>query len=165
MEYLIIGIIIFVIAILIRAVRINQTKSKRNKSTNIIKHIFKFLIKELKAVFLLYTTSIGVYIVIERMLKYRIYPANEEGIYKNLNFIHHMEPNAFVTNVFINMLIMYIAFFLPYKLLKLYGIIINENNYKDYLQIACNKLFVIVKELPNEARENREKRKKQYRNK
>lgn len=54
---------------------------------------------------------------------------------------------------------------LPHNLLKLYSKIINENNYKDHLHIACNKVFVMVRELPKKAIESYDKRQRKYKNK
>ncbi|HDF6210485.1 hypothetical protein [Staphylococcus aureus] len=148
LDYLILGIFVFLIVLIVRTVRINYgNTARRVKNTKTIKHILKFMMIELRTVLIMYTTSIGLYIVIERMLKYRIYPASEKDIYYNLMFIHEIEPNQFVIKVFFALLTMYITLFLPYKLLKLYETIISENNYEDYLQKACNKAFIMVKKL------------------
>lgn len=148
LDYLILGIFVFLIVLIVRTDRINYgSKARRVKNTKTIKHILKFIMIELRTVLIMYTTSIGLYIVIERMLKYRIYPASEKDIYHNLIFIHEIEPNQFVIKVFFALLTMYLTLFLPYKLLKLYETIISENNYEDYLQRACNKAYLLVKKL------------------
>lgn len=159
-NYFIIGVFVFFIALLIRTSSINKASSNHAKSINIVKYVFIFLAREFRTVLILYTSSIGIYIVIERMIKYRIYPATEQGIYNSLKSIQHMEANLFVSKIFFLMLTMYIVLILPYKLLKLYSTIINENNYKDYLQIACNKLFSVIEAIPKTTNENDEKKKK-----
>lgn len=164
-DYFIIGLFVIVIALSMRTISINQASSNHAKSINIIKHVLMFIARELRTVLILYTSSIGIYIVIERMLKYRIYPASERDVYNSLKIINHIEPNMFVSKLFLFMLTMYIVLLLPYNLLKLYSKIINENNYKDHLQMACNKLFVTMKELLKKAFENYDKSQRKYKNK
>jgi hypothetical protein len=165
MDYVFMGAFVIAGTLFIRTVSINQTNSSHTKSINTVKLVLKFLIREFRSVFILYTSSIGIYIVIERMLKYRIYPATEKGVYSTLKIIHHMEPNMFVSRLFFFMLTAYIVLLLPHNLLKLYSKIINENNYKDHLHIACNKVFLMVRELPKKVIESYDKRQRDYKNK
>jgi hypothetical protein len=82
----------------------------------------------------LYIALVGMYVLMERrMFKYNIFPANLKNINQILSIIHDINTNQFISLIYLLMICIYVMFFLPYRLLKLYNEIIKDTNSKDYI--------------------------------
>lgn len=154
MNTLMLFCIVLLILIVLRTVKINFY-SKTNqffkfKRPIILKQISKFLIRQLRFLLTLYIGLIGIYILVERMYNYNIYPANLNGFHEIFSQIHNMNSNEFISYTYLLTVSFYISFILPYKILALYNEILKETNNKDYLQTFIvtnlNKLNSKLKE-------------------
>ena len=130
-------LIVMIILIIFRTLKINFKSKRKNKLiTNkhmIINNAFKFIKKEFVLLIYIYIGLVGMYVLIERMFKYNIYPANLKNVNQVLSIIHNMDTNQFISQMYLLILSCYIMFILPYKLIKFYNnTIINTNN-KDYM--------------------------------
>lgn len=130
-------LIVMIILIIFRTLKINFKSKRKNKLiTNkhmIINNAFKFIKKEFVLLIYIYIGLVGMYVLIERMFKYNIYPANLKNVNQVLSIIHNIDTNQFISQMYLLILSCYIMFILPYKLIKFYNnTIINTNN-KDYM--------------------------------
>lgn len=158
MTYFMMFILVLITLIALRTINIVY-KSKRKKRSNlgiVIKHILRFILKELKLLVSLYIAMVGIYILIERMYKYNIYPASIKNVKENILIIHEMNTNHVILQMYMLVISFYIMFLLPYKLLNIYGRIIKETNSKDYLQFHLTNLFNKIKNTINKTSHTKE---------
>ena len=139
MNIVVMFLIVLFMLIIFRTVKINYTSkitsNFSSKKTIILNRVFNFIIKEAKFVVYLYIALVGMYVLIERIFRYDIYPANLQNINHVLSIIHDMNTNLFISRVYVIILSSYVVLFLPYRLLKLYNHIITDINSKDYIQL------------------------------
>lgn len=94
------------------------------------------------------------YVLIERMFKYNIYPANLKNVNQVLSIIHDMDANQFISQMYLLTLSGYVMLILPYKLLKFYNNIIIKTYNKDYIHTFIinnyNKLETKIKNNKNQ---------------
>lgn len=139
MDIIAMFLIVLTILIIFRTIKINF-KSKRKSKFNsnkymILNSVFNFVKKEVKFVIYLYIALVGMYVLIERMFKYNIYPANLKNVNHVLSIIHDMNTNQFISRMYLVILSFYVMFILPYRLLKLYNYTIIDTDNKDYIQL------------------------------
>lgn len=132
-------LIVLIILIILRTIKLKYQSILRNKVTFtksiLLRKLLNFIKKEVKFLIYLYIGLIGLYVLIERMLKYNIYPANIKSINNFLLVIHDMNTNEFIYKMYLNMIFIYVTLILPYRLIKFYNQTIKDNNSKDYLNL------------------------------
>lgn len=132
-------LIVLIILIILRTIKLKFQSILRNKVTFtksiLLRKLLNFIKKEVKFLIYLYIGLIGLYVLIERMLKYNIYPANIKSINNFLLVIHDMNTNEFIYKMYLNMIFIYVTFILPYRLIKFYNQTIKDINSKDYLNL------------------------------
>lgn len=137
MVIIIMFLTVLIILIILRTIKLNYNLKKKSKSTSnksiILNRVFNFIKKEIRFVIYLYIALVGIYVVMERMFKYNIYPANLKNINQTLSIIHDINTNQFISLIYLLLICIYVMFFLPYRLLKLYNEIIKDTNSKDYI--------------------------------
>lgn len=148
-------LIVLIVLIIFRTIKINY-KSKRKKLTSnksvILNRAFNFIKKEVKFVIYLYIALVGMYVLIERMFKYNIYPANVKNVNHVLSMIHDMNTNQFISQMYLVILSSYVIFILPYRLLKFYNDAITDTNNKDYIHsFIVNNFYKLENKLKNKS--------------
>lgn len=139
MNIVVMFLIVLILIIIFRTVKINYTSKRTSnftsKKTIILNRVFNFIIKEAKFVIYLYIALVGMYVLIEKMFRYDIYPANLQNINYIFSIIHDMNTNLFISRMYVISLSSYVVLLLPYRLIKLYNDIITDINIKDYIQL------------------------------
>lgn len=137
MIYLLLFIMVSITVVIVRSVKHSYTSSKR---MIILKLLLHFIFKEIRLLVYLYIALVGVYIFLERIYKYNIFPANLNSLKETFLFIYHMNSNEFVMKMYSLFIGIYIIILLPYRLLRLYSNVIKHTNSLDYIHS-----FVIAK--------------------
>lgn len=84
---------------------------------------------------------VGLYVLIERIYKYNIFPANLPSLKSTFLFIHNMNSNEFIMEMYSLSILIYLVIILPYRLVKLYDKIINITDTKDYIHTFIKNHF------------------------
>lgn len=123
---------------------LNNRKPKSKKFI-VLKYVAHFFIKECKSLFYLYIGFVGLYVLIERMYKYNIYPANISSLKPTFLLIHNMNSNELIMELYGLSVIMYLIMVLPYRLIKLYDAIIKITDKNDFIHSFIHKNFKKLK--------------------
>lgn len=145
MDYLIFFLIILISLLIFRSIKkyylsINNS-NLNSKKVLIISQIVHFISKECRFLIYLYMGLVGLYVLIERIYKYNIFPANLPSLKSTFLFIHNMNSNDFIMEMYSLSILIYLVIILPYRLVKLYDKIINITDTKDYIHTFIKNHF------------------------
>ena len=119
---------------------LNNSKLKSKKFI-VLRYVVHFIIKECRSLIYLYIGFVGLYVLLERMYKYNIYPANQPSLKSTFLLIHNMNSNEFIMNIYSLAIIMYLTMVLPYRLIKLYDTIIELTDTNDFIHLFIHKNY------------------------
>lgn len=137
MSFIGIFLLLLIMLMFFRTILKNYTSklhiNLKSKKSMIVKLIIKFLANEFRLLIYFYIAIVGLYVLSERMFRYNIYPANVKSVNEVLLIIHDMNTNHLIFHLYSTALCVYVAFILPFRLIKLYTNIISNTNSKDYI--------------------------------
>lgn len=135
---MLIFILSLTVLIIVRTIKNNYRTSilvkDESKFKIIINLLVRFFFKELRTLIYYYIGLVGMYVLVERMYVYKIAPANIEPVKDIFKQIHEISGNEFVIGMFLVLLVLYLTLLLPFKIIRLYNLIIEKTKSSDILQ-------------------------------